>query len=112
MIGTCGFTSFDYDARSAEIGYVINPKYHKMGIATEAASRVIKYGFESLGLHRIEAHYMVGNDASRKVMENIGMRFEGIHREAMFVKGAYVSIGVCAMTVGDYARLNSARRAF
>lgn len=110
MIGTCGFTSFNYDARSAEIGYVINPRYQCAGIATEAACRVISFGFESLDLHRIEAHYMAGNDASRRVMEKVGMQFEGIHRESMFVKGVYVSVGVCAMTVDDYASIISIYR--
>ena len=112
MIGTCGFTSFNYDARSAEIGYVINPRYHGRGIATEAARRVVSFGFDSLDLHRIEAHYMVGNDASRRVMEKAGMRFEGVHRESMFVKDGYASIGVCAITAGDYSRIVSAHRTF
>ncbi|MBR3862967.1 MAG: GNAT family N-acetyltransferase, partial [Clostridia bacterium] len=50
-----------------------------------------------LGLHRIEARYMIGNDASRRVMDKVGMQFEGVQREAMLVKGAYRDIGVCAI---------------
>ena len=55
MIGTCGFTRFDFSNNSAEIGYVINPEYRGRGIAGEAARRVIRFGFDDLKLNRIEA---------------------------------------------------------
>ena len=102
MIGTCGFTRFMLDANAAEIGYVLNPDWWGKGIAPEAARAALRFGFRELGLHRIEAHYMTGNDRSRRVMEKIGMRFEGVFRESMFVKGKYVSIGICAILEGEY----------
>ena len=98
MIGTCGFTKIDPINNQAEIGYVLNPAYHHMGIAAEAADAVMKFGFETLSLHRIETKFMQGNDASRAVMERLGMSFEGFERDAVFVKGGYV-------TVGKYAKL-------
>ena len=97
MIGTCGFTRFDPANDSAEIGYVLNPAYHRRGIATEAATEVIRFGFEELGLHRIEARYMVGNLASRKVMEKVGMTFEGEFRDMIKICGSYRSVGVCSV---------------
>ena len=100
MIGTCGFTKIDTVNHSAEIGYVLNPAYHRMGIAPEAAAEVMRFGFEELSLHRIEARFMAGNDASRTVMERLGMSFEGFERDSVFVKGGYA-------TVGKYAKLAS-----
>ena len=97
MIGTCGFTRFDFAHNSGEIGYVLNPDYHGNGYATEAAERVIRFGFEVLGLHRIEAKFMEGNEASRRVMDKLGMTFEGFRRESMFVKGSYRTIGICSV---------------
>lgn len=97
MIGTCGFTRFMPENHAAEIGYVVNPAYWGQGIAPEAVRAVLKFGFTELHLHRIEARYMVGNKASRRVMEKVGMTFEGVARESMFVKGAFVSIGTCAI---------------
>lgn len=97
MIGTCGFTSFDFDNNSAEVGYVINPEYRGRGIAPEALSRVIEFGFSELGLCRIEARYMVGNEVSRHVMEKVGMTFEGIRRRALLVRGEYRDIGYCSI---------------
>ena len=55
MIGTCGFTSFNCPADSAEIGYVLNPAFQGRGLATEAVRRVLAFGFDELSLHRI--HY-------------------------------------------------------
>ena len=96
MIGTCGFTRINTDNDSAEIGYVLNPDFWGKGYAVEAARRVMKFGFEELSLHRIEAKFMQGNDRSLRVMEKLGMSFEGYHVDEMFVKGKFVTVGVCA----------------
>ena len=101
MIGTCGFTSFNCPSDSAEVGYVLNPAYQGRGLATEAVRRVIRFGFEELELHRIEAHFMEGNDASRRLMERVGMTFEGFARESMKIKGKYCTVGTCAVLRGE-----------
>ncbi|MBQ9112994.1 MAG: GNAT family N-acetyltransferase [Clostridia bacterium] len=103
MIGTAGFTKIDFPHNSAEIGYVLNPEYHGMGIGTEAAERIVEYGFSELGLHRIEARFMQGNAASLHVMEKLGMTFEGYHRDSMLVKGQYRTIGICSILRDEYA---------
>ena len=97
MIGTCGFTNIYPQNDSAEIGYVINPAYRGRGIAAEAAKRVMEFGFFTLGLNRIEAKYMAGNAASRRVMEKLGMELEGVARSAMLIKGRYADIGICSI---------------
>ena len=102
MIGTCGFTRFDPSHNGAEIGYVLNPDFHGKGYATEAAERVVEYGFSELGLHRIEARFMMGNHASYGVMEKLGMTFEGYARDAIFVKGEYRTVGTCAILRSEY----------
>jgi ribosomal-protein-alanine N-acetyltransferase len=102
MVGTCGFTSFNCSSDSAEVGYVLNPDYWGKGIATEALSRVLEFGFEELGLHRIEAKFIEGNDRSRRVMEKVGMTFEGVMREAMLIKGGYRNIGICSILASEW----------
>lgn len=105
MIGTCGFTSFNCPADSAEIGYVLNPAYQGRGLATEAVLRVLAFGFEELKLHRIEAHFIEGNHASRRLMERAGMRFEGFARESMKIKGRYRTIGTCAILRREFNQI-------
>ena len=102
MIGTCGFTRLNTDDNSGEIGYVLNPDYWEMGLATETVAKVISYGFEILGLNRIEGRYMAGNEKSRRVMEKNGMTYEGTLRDLMFVKGEYVSVGICSILRKEY----------
>ena len=104
MIGTCGFTRFDFPNNSAEVGYVINPKFKGQGVATEVSARVIRYGFEMLGLERIECKFIVGNDASRRVMEKNGMIFEGVRRHGMLIKGEYRDIGICSILAKDFSK--------
>ena len=97
MIGTCGFTRINTANNSGEIGYVINPDFSGRGYATEAARAVMEFGFFTLDLHRIEARFMKGNEGSLRVMEKLGMSFEGYHIDEIFVKGSYRTVGVCAV---------------
>ena len=102
MIGTCGFTRFDFFNNSAEIGYVVNPEFQGQGIASEACREIIKFGFERLGLNRIECRYIPENKASQRVMEKNNMTFEGIRRQAMLIKGEYRDIATCAIIKEEY----------
>ena len=104
MIGTCGFTRFNFSSYSAEIGFVLNPKYWGYSIAPEASRRVIRFGFDTLELHRIEARYMENNIQSRRVMEKSGMTFEGIYRDMMLARGQFVSVGVCSILRSEFNR--------
>lgn len=89
MIGTIDFVWWQPRHNSAEIGYVIAPEYWGKGIATEAASAIIAFGFEKMDLVRIQAKCFVGNLGSARVMEKAGMSFEGINRKAMYIKGKH-----------------------
>jgi len=102
MIGTCGFTRLDPVNHSAEIGYVLSPAYWGRGIASEAVEIILRFAFCNLGVHRVEARYMPGNAASRRVMEKKGMVFEGVERDAIYVKGAYQDVGKCAILRSEY----------
>ena len=106
LIGTCGFTRFSEENNSAECGYVLNPAYWGQGIAAEALAEVMRFGFMTLRLHRIECRYMIGNDKSRRVMEKVGMRYEGTHRDSLLLGDVYKTVGVCAILDSEFfARL-------
>lgn len=104
MIGTCGFTRIDEINNMAEIGYVISQSFHNMGIATEAVKRVLDFGFNDLGLNRIEAKYMPENLTSKRVMEKVGMTFEGVIRKSMYIKGRYIDVGICSILRSEYQK--------
>ncbi len=60
----------------ADIGFAFLPRYHRMGYATESAMAVLSYGRADLGLQRIVAITAEENEASIKLLEKIGMKFE------------------------------------
>ena len=67
--------------RRAELGYWIGVPYWNRGYATEAARAVIGFGFDTLGLERIHATHLTRNPASGRVMQKVGMQFEGYLRQ-------------------------------
>ena len=107
MIGTCGFTSIDTANNSAEIGYVINPEFHGKGLGSEAVRRIIEFGFSELSLNRIHARFMQENTRSKLLMERVGMTFEGYARSAVYVKGAYRTVGVCSILREEWEKSRS-----
>lgn len=64
----------------AELGYWFGKPFWGRGYATEAARAIVDHGFSVLGLRRIFAGYHHWNPASGRVLEKIGMRFEGVQR--------------------------------
>jgi RimJ/RimL family protein N-acetyltransferase len=71
------------DDIKAEMGYWVGKPYWNKGYCTEAARTVLTYGFTVLQLNRIFAFHFVTNPASGRVLEKIGMRREGCHRQAV-----------------------------
>lgn len=76
LIGLIGL-HFVRDHDRAEMGYWIGVPFWHQGYCSEAASAMLEHGFLTLGLHRIYAHYFSINPASGRVMEKIGLRYEG-----------------------------------
>ncbi|HYH07893.1 MAG TPA: GNAT family protein [Thermoanaerobaculia bacterium] len=64
----------------AEIGYWIGVPFWNRGYTTEAAIEIIRYGFEDAGLERVFAGYFARNEASGRVMQKVGMTYEGTLR--------------------------------
>jgi RimJ/RimL family protein N-acetyltransferase len=76
----------------AELGYWIGKPFWGNGYCTEAALAVVKYGFKVLGLHRIYSSHFSSNPASGRVMQKIGMRYEGCLRQHILKWGNYEDI--------------------
>jgi [ribosomal protein S5]-alanine N-acetyltransferase len=69
-----------------EIGYVFNPLFWGKGYATEASNRILQYGFEELGAHRIIGKCNPENTASWKLLERMSMRREGIYKKPAYFR--------------------------
>lgn len=67
--------------RHGELGYWIGLPFWNQGYATEAAQAIVSYAFQAFDLHRIFARHMASNPASGRVMQKIGMTYEGCMRQ-------------------------------
>jgi RimJ/RimL family protein N-acetyltransferase len=89
VVGTGEVSVRDIRNRNGEISYIINPQYWGNGYATEVARQLLQFGFTKLGLHRIYATCDPRNLASSKVLEKVGMRYEGRMRETLLIRDGW-----------------------
>lgn len=102
MIGMIDFVAYNERHQRAELGYVLNQHYWGKGIMSEAAKLVLEHGFKTLKLHKISAGSIDLNVGSYRVMEKIGMKREGIHREHFIKDGVYYDIIMYSVLEGEY----------
>jgi [ribosomal protein S5]-alanine N-acetyltransferase len=81
----------------AEVGYWIGTQYWNQGFMTETLAAFIDLCFTQLGLHRIQACHFVENPASGKVMEKVGMLYEGLLHHYIYNKGHYHDVKLYAI---------------
>jgi len=90
LIGLIGHYRMKPEHHRSEIGYMILPEFIGKGIVTEAIKAVVKYGFETMKLHSIEAVIDPENLASAKVLEKNGFVKEAHLKENEFFEGRYL----------------------
>ena len=73
--------------RTAELGFVFNPDHGGRGLATEAATALLDWGFTEFGLHRVYGRCHGRNAASARLMARLGMRREAHHVAELPVRG-------------------------
>jgi len=108
LIGTCGYISWlphgDLGKHArAELGFALSRKYWGQGLMPEAVREVITFGFRKMQLNRIQATCEVENLASERVLEKVGMKFEGVLREYMYAKGAYRDLKMFSILRSEWA---------
>ena len=74
-IGICGLLKRD-SLPDVDVGFAFLPRYWSQGYAFESASAVMTYGRSVLGMRRIVAITSLDNDASIRLLEKIGLKFE------------------------------------
>ncbi len=76
--------------KNGEVWYKFLPAHWGQGLTTEALTELLKFGFDHLRLHRIEAGCAVENVASIRVLEKAGMTREGRKRQILPIRGNWV----------------------
>lgn len=106
FIGTAGYFFWDESHRRAELHYCLAKAYWRQGLMPEALRAIIAFGFERMGLHRVEAKTFPANSGSERVLQKIGMRYEGIMREGLYAKGAFHDLKCFALLSTDTAQIH------
>ena len=88
LAGLCGIAILR-GSEEGEIWYLLDPRFRGCGFAAGAAARLIDIGFADLGLHRVWACCLPENPASARVLERVGMRFEGLRRRNLKIHGEW-----------------------
>lgn len=103
VVGSIGLR-IEQAHRRAELGYWVGLDYWGRGYCTEAATAMVRYAFEVLGLHRVYAHHLTRNPASGRVMQKLGMRHEGTLREHVLKWGVHEDLELYGMVRNDFDR--------
>ena len=88
-------------ARSAQVGYWVDEAFAGQGVIPTALAMAMDHCFFGVGLHRVEATIRPENAASRRVVEKLGFREEGIRRRSLHIDGAWRDHVCYALTVED-----------
>lgn len=102
LIGTFGFYRIQKENHRGEVGYLLHSDFHGKGIADEALKCVLKFGFEKIGFHSIEAVTDPKNISSRKLLEKNNFIQEGNFKENCYFEGQYLDSVVYSLLERDW----------
>lgn len=107
-VGNAAINRIDPVNRSADLAIMIgDKKYWGKGIGSEVYALLLDHGFNALNLNRISSGQTVTNKGMIKVCEKMGMKKEGILREALYKEGRYVDAVIFSILKKDFIRINT-----
>lgn len=103
LIGEVVLNEIDPDNRSANIRIGIQgDKYRGKGFGTEAMTQMLRYGFETLKLHRIHLGVYAFNPRAIHVYEKLGFKRDGVERDELYVDGEFHDMILMSMLEDEY----------
>ncbi|MGO4665747.1 GNAT family N-acetyltransferase [Bosea sp. 2YAB26] len=88
-------------AQACTLGYWMGQRHAGKGYMTEAVRGAVRFAFSDLGLHRVEAACLPGNEPSRRLLERVGFRCEGEARAYLRINGNWADHLLYAMISTD-----------
>ena len=100
VVGNCELNL--RDSGEGEIAYAVHPDHWGKGLATTSAAQLVGFAFEELGLHRVFATCDPRNTASSRVMQRLGMRFEGRKLRTVLIRDGWRDSDYYGLLVAEW----------
>ena len=97
FVGGAGINQFNRLYNFANLGYWVRQSRQRHGLATATVRLLTRFGFETLGLTRIEIVAASENNPSRRVAEKAGAQFECLARNRLIIHGLPLAAAVYSM---------------
>lgn len=94
--GAGGLNNLSKDHKKAEIGFWLLTDFWGQGIMTEAMPLICDYGFDKLGLHRIEGFVESDNINCKRAMSKLDFQHEGTMKDCEIKNGKFISLDIYA----------------
>lgn len=105
-IGICGLIHLDKKNHNADVAIIIgNKTLHGKGYGFESLSLLVKFGFEQLNLHRIEAEIFEYNHKSKMLFKKLNFKYEVTLKESLWRNGKWWNIHLYSLLLNDYKKL-------
>lgn len=104
FIGYFGFWRMIPEHCRAEIGYALKPECWGKGYMYETINRMVRFGFNEIKLHSIEANVNPDNEKSKKVLERIGFIKEAYFRENYLFDGKFLDSVIYSLLEKDLTK--------
>ena len=91
-VGRIGLHHLNWQNKIGAIGYWLSESAEGKGIITKSCIQLINYGFQEIGLHRIEIKAAVKNFKSQAIPVKLNFKKEGILRQAEFVNNEFIDL--------------------
>ncbi len=90
LVGACNITQVQKaPALSASLGYWVGEEFTRQGYTRAAIRAALKFCFDDLGLHRVEAAVQASNTPSINLLNDVGFQHEGTARAFLKINGRW-----------------------
>jgi len=102
-IGSCCYWNFQLESECAELGYELNRAYWGKGIMREAIPPILSYGFNILGLNRVEACPLAENAQSIALLLRLGFKYEGNLRQRISFRSRFIDLNYYSLLKSEWS---------
>lgn len=102
LVGAIGTVTLSREMESVEIGYFVNGAHEGLGLMTRSVRAFVDHLFSEEGMNRVSARIITGNTRSRALVERLGFKLEGVHRQEYKLRGEYRDLAVYSVLRSEW----------